>query len=746
MIMLIIIKQVINRLTEFNLTLNFEKSMFGFQELICLGHQITGEGIYPDSSKLEALERWSFPSSGKEMRSFLGFVNYMRKFIPKMSELSAPLQILTKTTKHLSPSTEEINSFDLIKKYLLKSPMLSHPDFSRPFYVATDASNIGIGAVLFQDNDDAIYNFKSSSRKYIGLYSKSLDSSQKNYSAHKKELLAIVKAINHFRYYLFGNKFTIITDHNSLKYMLTQKDLNTTISSWSEFIFSFNFAVVHCPGKNNFLPDFLSRIPTKTSTQAEPSTSISSTFIIETTEKQLDNSEFTTENQVETQTVNEFEVSLSSKEELICAKFSKNFVAPSVRENLLSTEHTLSHSSGESLYSKLWEKGFYWEFMQTDCHRFVMSCSACQQITIGKKGFKPQSSILSSSPMDHIALDLAGPFPEENGFKYILLVVDIFSKYVWLTPLVDKSAKQVASSLLQIFTAFGIPKIVSSDNGKEFVNELLEHLSIIFTFNHRKSTPYYPQGNGISERSIRTMLDLLKKRCIDLDHKNWPHLLPSVQIGMNARVHTLSNTTPFAAMFSRELNDLKSYRNEQILIPSADEIYQRINFARNILFPELEKKMKKNSNKNNKNFDASHLSSSIQKGDAVMVKIPILQSKLKPVYAGPFKVTHETRAGTFKLAGADNNTLPRGFASSQLKKVYSNELTENQYIEFISDHRVDEFGKMKYKVRWLGYGPADDTWEPESNFDDISIVENYLASIQPQSPILVGNDVIKNNQ
>ena len=141
----------------------------------------------------------------------------------------------------------------------MNSKLLSYPDFSKTFFLATDASNVGVGAVLYQDTETNALKFSSPNRKYIGFFSKST-STERRYSANKKELLAIVKALHHFRYYIFGNPFVLITDHASLKYMNEQKYLNPALSNWSDIIFSYNFKIIHCPGKFNFLPDLLSRV------------------------------------------------------------------------------------------------------------------------------------------------------------------------------------------------------------------------------------------------------------------------------------------------------------------------------------------------------------------------------------------------------------------------------------------------------------------------------------------------------
>lgn len=167
-----------------------------------------------------------------QLRSFLGLANYLRSYIPRYSELAAPLESL-KLSAQITSFTEEdqLFAFSDLKTSLLNSELLAFPDFSKPFFLATDASNLGVGAVLFQDTEEDSLYYYSPTRKFIGFFSKSSSATERRYSANKKELLAIVKALHHFRCYLFGNPFTLITDHSSLKYMNEQKYLSAALAN-----------------------------------------------------------------------------------------------------------------------------------------------------------------------------------------------------------------------------------------------------------------------------------------------------------------------------------------------------------------------------------------------------------------------------------------------------------------------------------------------------------------------------------
>ena len=322
---------------------------------------------------------------------------------------------------------------------------------------------------------------------------------------------------------------------------------------------------------------------------------------------------------------------------------------------------------------------------------------------------------------------MIGPFPTTStNAKYILLVIDVFSRYVWLRALADKSAKLVASTLFSIIAEFGHPKILSSDNGKEFVNSIIEHLLLLFQIEHRNSTSYYPQGNGIAERSVRVTIDLLRKKLIESSTEEWDILLPSVQIGINSRIHSLLGSSPFSVMFNRQLNPFKHFANVETYLPSEDSIQERLNLATEILYPAIQQRVSSKTSKMNKNWNENHNLINIKSGDIVMIKITTNLSKLKPPYVGPYEVIRITRGGSVVLKSA-TGLLSRNYSPSQLKRVCASELTNKFYVEKIVDDKDSENGKL-YRVRWVGYQENEDTWEPISSFDDKGIVESYTST------------------
>ena len=200
------VRTVIQRLTNANLLINIAKCHFAQSEILLLGFRVSTIGIRIDQSKLVNVQDWPVPTNNTQVQHYLGVINYFRDHIPLISRLCAPLDALRKCPDVPNAWSDECQrAFDSVKAVLLEAPILHHPDFSRPFHVATDASNVGIAAVLYQLPPGTTNDDNAATRQYITFLARALHPAEKNYSATKKELLAIIFALNRFHYYLWGN-------------------------------------------------------------------------------------------------------------------------------------------------------------------------------------------------------------------------------------------------------------------------------------------------------------------------------------------------------------------------------------------------------------------------------------------------------------------------------------------------------------------------------------------------------------
>ena len=247
------LKELFSRLRKARITARPTKCLLGASRMEFLGHQVGGDIITPSRDNLEKVRNTPRPTTKKQVRSFLGLVGYYRDHIPAFAEISAPLTDLLKKGKaeHIQWSEAQERAYSLLKEYLLQEPVLKLPDLSKPFVLRTDASGVGVAAVLLQENDGKLYP--------VGYASKKLNLTEARYPIIEKECLAVVWGIKRFKLYLAGRRFTLQTDHKPLKYLKDASYQNDRVFRWAVAVQEYSFRVEDIPGRENIGADFLSR-------------------------------------------------------------------------------------------------------------------------------------------------------------------------------------------------------------------------------------------------------------------------------------------------------------------------------------------------------------------------------------------------------------------------------------------------------------------------------------------------------
>lgn len=242
------------RLQEVSLSARPSKCFLGFHELEYLGH-IVGQGkLRPEEGKMNKIREAARPMTKKEIRSFLGLAGFYRKFVPHFAEIAYPLTEATKACKPISVKWDDQceRAFNTLKEKLCSQPVCCLPDFSQPFVLRTDASNVGLGAILLQDQGNGKQPIACASRKLLPA--------EKNYSTVEKELLAIVWGIQKFSPFLYGKEFILQSDHQPLQYLQGMKPSNGRLMRWAMQLQPYSFRFQAIPGKDNVGADFLSRL------------------------------------------------------------------------------------------------------------------------------------------------------------------------------------------------------------------------------------------------------------------------------------------------------------------------------------------------------------------------------------------------------------------------------------------------------------------------------------------------------
>ena len=247
------LKELFSRLRKARITARPTKCLLGARRMEFLGHQVGGDVITPSCDNIEKVRNTPRPTTKKQVRSFLGLVGYYRDHIPAFAEISAPLTDLLKKRKaeHIQWSEAQERAYSLLKEYLLQEPVLKLPDLSKPFVLRTDASGVGVAAVLLQESNGKLYP--------VGYASKKLNLTEARYPIIEKECLAVVWGIKRFKLYLAGRRFTLQTDHKPLKYLKDASYQNDRAFRWAVAVQEYSFRVEDIPGRENVGADFLSR-------------------------------------------------------------------------------------------------------------------------------------------------------------------------------------------------------------------------------------------------------------------------------------------------------------------------------------------------------------------------------------------------------------------------------------------------------------------------------------------------------
>ena len=250
------IREVLTRLRAAKLKLHPKKCSFAVKQVAFLGHVLKPHGISPDPGKIEAIRSYPEPKKLKQVRGFLGLSGFYRRFIPEYAHLARPLYHLTRKDVPFKWTDDCQQAFDALKEAITSDTVLAFPDFRKPFILATDASKTGVGACLSQKHDGEL--------RPIAFAGRGFTKAESNYTTTEQELLGVVFAIQHFRVYLTGNEFELHTDHSALRWILGLNEPQGRLARWVTFLQQFQYKVLHVKGKDNVVPDALSRRPYNT--------------------------------------------------------------------------------------------------------------------------------------------------------------------------------------------------------------------------------------------------------------------------------------------------------------------------------------------------------------------------------------------------------------------------------------------------------------------------------------------------
>ncbi|GFY28572.1 retrovirus-related Pol polyprotein from transposon 17.6 [Trichonephila clavipes] len=561
---LIRLRLVLKCLQEAGLKLNSKKCLFAAQEVKILGHLVSSNGVRPDPDKIKA----SLLKSGVEF--------------------------------HWGP--EEVEAFNSLKKALTSDPVLGMYDERASTEIHTDASGYGIGAVLVQIQNNV--------EKVIAYASRTLTKAEKNYSTTERECLAIVWATNKFRPYIFGKHFTVVTDHHSLCWLMNLKDPSGRLARWALRLQEHDFDVKYKTGKKHSDDDALSRNPVEEETETPDK------FLAVTTSMNL------AMEQKKDQDLAKLKLlSNSSKNEefrfidgILCRK---NFepdgklwlpvIPKHLRADIL--RHFMTPPPQDTLVSRKLMTGFARDFTGR-------KCTEMSSVPIPP----------AIAPFHRIGIDLLGRFPKSaHGNKWIIVCTDYSTRYAITKALPTAEVDEIAKFLLEeIVLKHGAPRVIITDRGAVFRSRLVSSLVDLCNIDHRFTTAYHPQTNGLTERFNKTLADMLSMS-VDVEQKNWDEILPFVTFAYNTAKQETTGFTQFYLLHGREAETTLD-----TMLPFCPNDFDDNNITKIAARAEESRQLARvhtlrAQDKDRRRYDSKHQMVSYAPGDLVWVYTPVLR-------------------------------------------------------------------------------------------------------------------------
>ena len=639
-----VLEEVLEILKTANLKLQAKKCHFGKEKIRFLGYIVDEKGISTDPEKTAVIEQYPEPKKLKELRAFLGLANYYNRFIPNFAEIADPLFKLTRKGEKYVFAEEQKKAFQCLKQRLTSAPVLMYPKLDIPFEldIQTDASGIAMGAVVSQKIDGEEHPIAYGSRRFM--------ESEKRYAAIEKEAAAVIWALDHFKSYLLGSKFTIISDHLPLRWLAEKELVSGRLARWQlklkeyDGLLDFDFR----PGKENSNADALSRIslPDDVFVNALESHGIVSNDELKRIQNDGD------AKRIQSRLV-------EGSDGILRYKNDRIYIPAILRGRVMKSLHggpVGSHIGSQKLSSIL-VPVCYWPRMHNEIVEFVRKCGPCALAKTSEPRPAPLSELPTVFfPFERIAMDFTGPFPvSENGKKYLAVVVDHFSRYVHAVPVSDESASTAIAVLEQVINTEGKPKHILSDRGSCFMSREFQLWCSNNNIQHLRTSVNHPQCDGMAERFMRSIKGMIRADLIqraDFGQKSWIEGVQNAVRQYNNSVHKVTGVIPFEivrgrTVVPRELAWLKPVtesRNRQTRIiwnsvtkmdnERRRRIHDQRNNAKSVKLRELfpgEKVFRKN----------------------LQIRQGVLKS-LSPRWDGPFEVVRKVGAATYVIKNSEN--------------------------------------------------------------------------------------------
>ena len=548
------------------------KCLFLQKEVEFLGHRLTAEGLCASPSKMDALKAWQPPfQKAKHVKQFLGLVLWYKSFIPHMATIAAPLFPLTSTNKRFEWSEAATAAVRTLQKQVSQAPCLARWDSALPTRVVTDASKVGIGAVLEQKHDTGW--------RPIAFWSWRLKDAETRYHTTDREWLAVVEAVTRrWKGFLEGRPFLLCSDHMALSSKLNKSSQDPPVtdrqSRWIEALMPFALTFEYIKGKENTVADTLSRCPVAAR---------SVTVVKSVQFGFLGWMRLAAQHDPDYQRLLlEAEKDFAKGENIqgLLRLPDGRWVVPrddALRTSLLAEAHdsVASGHFGQLKTLKLLNRHWFWSTIQEDVREYVQSCVRCQKVksaTHKAPGLLYPLSV--SCPGHTITLDFVSKFTpaEKTQHDQCLVMVDKFSKFVMLKECRTSISAEETARLFheKVFPLFGAPRVVISDRGPQFTAIFWKEIMSIMQTKVAIASSHHPQTDGQSEHTIQTLLRLIRTYASQ-NQKQWESHLPMFEVALNSVSHAATGLPPHVVLFGQEARVPSTFLEEELRSGLVDE-------------------------------------------------------------------------------------------------------------------------------------------------------------------------------
>ena len=531
------LRQLFARLSQYGLIVNPSKSVLGTTEVTFLGFTINEHGVKPKEDKVKAITAFPTPTTFGKLSEFLGMTNFYHRFIPQCSELAKPLydilkqHVAKKNSKKGIPvalwKKEQQNAFLNLKQALSEAVILTYPDPNAMTRLVTDASDVAVGAVLEQHIEG---NWKP-----ISFYSRSLRTPEQKYSTYDRELLSIKLALQNFRHIVEGissEQFHVATDHKPLttgkNFSVTSQNpsqLNRILRTW-QYISELTTDIRHISGKANPVADALSRNPVNSIAHK------SLLSLIEEEQKKINMRPTNDEKWPDHWDIQKHyghTLAVDTR-----AQRPRPVIPESITKTVFSQIHNVAHA-GVKATKRAISSSFVWPNMSADIADWVRQCQDCQSSKIQKHHKAPLNQLPHpTGKFQAIHVDIVGPLPVNDGFSYLLTVVDRFSRWPAAIPIKGITSQDCARALIEGWIQhYGTPRSMVTDRGRQFTSSMWQEVCNMIGTTHELTSAYHPQANGMVERFHRQLKTCLKAKAYN---ERWLQALPLIMLGIRTAV------------------------------------------------------------------------------------------------------------------------------------------------------------------------------------------------------------------